>query len=188
MLWDAGWREMVWRCQMVKSGAGGAVLFDVHGQLTKRLHGNSTVRDTTWHYIKRRFVRSCPSILARLTTHVNFIFRRTKGDTWERCYAFNINIACGDMNVRLYRPDDVWTIRFTDMLTSFGLKQWVNQRIWQKWYSWRCHHQNWHSTAVHQGYRCQPVRSPLAPFLMVTRARDYHTSVRNHLSPYMKKF
>ena len=36
-------------------------------------------------------------------------------------------VVCGDTNVRLHRPDDIWIIRFTNFLTSFGLKQIVNQ-------------------------------------------------------------
>ena len=32
-------------------------------------------------------------------------------------------VVFDDANVRLDRPEDVWIIRFTDMLTSFGFAQ-----------------------------------------------------------------
>ena len=46
----------------------------------------------------------------------------------EQVATLSISIVlCGDTNVRLDRLEDVWTIRFTDILSSLGLEQRVDQ-------------------------------------------------------------
>ena len=46
----------------------------------------------------------------------------------ERVVTVTISVVlCGDTNVRLDRSEDVWIIRLTDLVMSFGYEQRVNQ-------------------------------------------------------------
>ena len=67
-----------------------------------------------------------PSI-TNVINKMRMFYHRYAEDT-HKVAALSIPIVVyGDKNVRLDRSKDVWTIHFTDMLTSFGPEQRVNQ-------------------------------------------------------------
>ena len=89
-------------------------------------------------YVPKSFEHLCTHITSRGASYVGVLLYRPGSQPVSTLFfeklkvilvaklSIPIIIVCGDTNVRLDQQEDIWTICFTDLLTSFGRKQRIN--------------------------------------------------------------